>query len=427
MPALLRLLAVAVFAQGTSEFVLAGLLPGIATDLGVPLARAGLLTSGFALGMVLGAPVMAAAARRLAPRWALSGFLAVFIAAHVLGAGTGSFALLLTSRVVAAAANAGFLAVTLSTVTRVVPAGRRTRALAVVLGGTTLALVAGVPAGALVGDLLGWRATLGAIALLCLPPLVAVLVAAPARPAADAGTGAAGTIGRELASLRARPVRLDLALTALVNGATFGSFTYLAAVAAGPAGLTGGALPALLAVFGVGAFLGVTLAGRIGDRHGRRLITVTGPALVAGWALLAWAADAPVALRVLTPVQGALSFALGSTLVARVVATADAPTMGGSFATAALNVGAVVGPVGAGPALDAAGAAGPFAVSAALVLTAVGLWGVVTVRARRASRAARGAAAGRPGGRPALRAAPDTTEPRREALPPGLSGRADRI
>lgn len=128
MPAVLYLLALATFAQGTSEFVLAGLLPPIATDLGLPLAQAGLLTSGFALGMVIGAPTMAAAARRLSPRWALATFLALFISAHAVGALIGSFAILLTSRIVAALANAGFLAVALSTVTRIVPpSGTRVR------------------------------------------------------------------------------------------------------------------------------------------------------------------------------------------------------------------------------------------------------------------------------------------------------------
>lgn len=144
MPILFYLLAVAVFAQGTSEFVLAGILPSIATDLQVPLSQAGLLTSGFAFGMVIGAPVMAAASRRVSPRWTLSVFLILFIVAHVIGALTDSFSVLLCTRVIAALGNAGFLAVALSMVVRIVPPGRQTRALSVILSGTTLALVAGV-------------------------------------------------------------------------------------------------------------------------------------------------------------------------------------------------------------------------------------------------------------------------------------------
>ncbi|WKU05478.1 Cmx/CmrA family chloramphenicol efflux MFS transporter [Micromonospora sp. HUAS LYJ1] len=389
MPVLLYLLAVAVFAQGTSEFVLAGILPGIATDLEVPLGRAGSLTSGFALGMVIGAPAMAAAARRLSPRWTLAGFLTLFIAAHVLGAVTDSFAILLGSRIGAALANAGFLAVALSTVTRIVPAERHTRALTTILGGTTVALIVGVPAGAFVGDVLGWRATLWAIALLCLPALVAVLAATPTRPQETAETRAANTIGRELASLRRRPAQWNIVLAVLVNAATFCTFTYLAAIATGPAGLTDRTVPLLLAVFGIGAFFGVNVAGRFGDRHWRPLITVTGPLLMAGWVLLAITVANPVALWFAALTQGALSFALGSTLIARIIATVrDAPTMGGSFATVALNIGAVAGPVAGGLAIEALGVHGPVIVSAVLVTLAVGVW--FTCRA--AYRQDRGAA-----------------------------------
>ncbi|EOM77402.1 major facilitator superfamily sugar transporter [Rhodococcus rhodnii LMG 5362] len=336
--------------------------------------------------MVIGAPVMAGAARRVSPRWTLTGFLALFIIAHVVGAVTDSFAVLLISRVGAALANAGFLAVALSTVTRIVPVERHTRALAIILGGTTLALIAGVPAGALVGELLGWRSTLWLIAVLCLPALVAVLATTPTRPAEVSERGAPGTVGRELASLRTRPVQLNIVMAALINAATFCTFIYLAAIATGPAGLTERAVPALLAVFGIGAFLGVNTAGRFGDRHWRRLIFGTGPLLMTGWGLLALTVTSPLALWPLALIQGALAFALGSTLIARIIATAhDAPTMGGSFATVALNVGAVIGPVIGGLAIESIGVRGPVIVSAVLVLLAIVLWSAASASAHRTS------------------------------------------
>src|SRR5690625_7942841 len=102
MPILFYLLAVAVFAQGTSEFVLAGILPSIATDLQVPLSQAGLLTSESAFGVVIGAPVMTAASRRASPRWTLCGFLILFILSHVIAALSDSFSVLLCTLVIAA-------------------------------------------------------------------------------------------------------------------------------------------------------------------------------------------------------------------------------------------------------------------------------------------------------------------------------------
>jgi len=383
MPVLLYVLAVAVFAQGTSEFVLAGLVPGISADLGVSVAQAGYLTSGFAVGMVVGAPLTAAVGRRLPPRWTLSACLAVFVLAHASGALTDSFGVLLGTRFVAALANAGFLAVALSTATRVVPAGGRARALSVLLGGTTLALIAGVPAGALLGEVWGWRSALWAIAGLSAAALVAVVGLTPPRTGTDHPGPARPRLDlrAELRTLRSPDLLRHLTLGVLVNGATFCAFTYLAVVVTDGAGLDAPLVPGILALFGLGAFAGVSAAGRLADTRGRLLLDVAGPALLAGW--IAWAAlaDSPTAVWVLAPVQGALSFALGSTLIARAMAAAQgAPTMGGAFSTVALNLGALLGPVLGGASLGATGTAGPLIVSAALVAAAVTLWLVVARR-----------------------------------------------
>ncbi|GAA1789617.1 Cmx/CmrA family chloramphenicol efflux MFS transporter [Leucobacter iarius] len=387
MPFLVYLLALAVFAQGTSEFMLSGLLPGIATDLGVSVGAAGLLTSGFALGMVVGAPTMAVLARRLPPRWTLSGFLLLFIAAHAVGACAGDFETLFVTRVLAALANAGFLAVTLSTVARAVPPNSRTRALAIILGGTTVALIAGVPAGAVIGDAFGWRSALWAVAGLCLPALIGILLTVPtavaggphgpaAVPKPDARRPAPA-LRDELAALRRPELRRYILLAALVNGATFCSFTYLAPIVVDGAGMPRGAVPAVLALFGAGSLVGVLLAGRLGDRSGGPLIRIAVPGLLLGWVVLATTLHSAPAVWALVLPLGALSFCAGSVLVARVVGAAEAaPSLGGSFATAALNVGAVIGPAAGGAALSFAGPAGPALVSAAFVLATVVLGGV---------------------------------------------------
>lgn len=388
MPVLLYLLAVAVFAQGTSEFMLAGLLSGISADLGVSRSEAGLLTSAFAVGMVVGAPSMAALGRRMSPRRTLAGFLAVFVGSHVVGALTDSFTLLLVTRVVAALANAGFLAVALSTVTEVVPPDSRARALSVVLGGTTLALVAGVPAGALLGSTLGWRAALWAVAAVCLPALAAVLLATPARSRVDGQERAHTRLRTELYALRRSSLQANLGLAILVNGATFCTFTFLAPVATDLAGLDDDTVPLVLALFGVGAFVGVSTVGRFADRHWARIVAVGGPCLLAGWLLLAATAANAYVFLGLAVAQGALSFAMGGTVIAQVMATAEgAPTMGGSFATAALNVGAVLGPVLGGVVLERFDAHGPLLASAALVLVALLVWAAWAVIAHRAGGA----------------------------------------
>jgi DHA1 family chloramphenicol resistance protein-like MFS transporter len=408
MPLPLYLLALAVFAMGTSEFMLAGLLPDIASDLDVTVGTAGLLTSAFAIGMIVGAPLMAGLARHWPGRSSLLGFVLVFSAAHAAGATTSSFPVLFATRVVAALANAGFLAVALTTAASLVSPDRKGRALAVLLSGTTVATIAGVPGGAALGTLLGWRATFWAVAALCLPAAVGILKGIPARPGQeDAVDGAAvravraQPAGPTLRAERAQPARpalpamrtepagpalraelaqltrprllLVMLVGALVNAATFAGFTFLAPIVTGAAGLGELWIPVVLMLFGAGSLVGVTVAGRLSDQRPGLVLTAAGPLLLLGWPALAVGAEEPVALLVLVFFQGALSFALGSTLITRVLyEAAGAPTMAGSYATAALNVGAAVGPLIAATTLGTSvGTLGPLWASALLVALAL--------------------------------------------------------
>ncbi|WP_410660407.1 Cmx/CmrA family chloramphenicol efflux MFS transporter [Amycolatopsis sp. lyj-112] len=345
MPLFVYVLGLAVFAQGTSEFMASGLVPGIAGDLSVPVGAAAALTSAYAVGMIIGAPAMAVLSARWPRRRALAGFLAAFIVVHVVGALTTSFPVLFGTRIVAAVVNAGFLAVAMPVAAALAPPGKQARATAVLLAGVTLSCVAGVPAGAALGDLAGWRSAFWAVAGLCLPALVLVFRSAPT----DAADRREVSLKQETRELKTRSVRHAMVLAALVNGATFATFAYLAVIATDVARLPDGAVSGLLAAFGVGAFLGVTVAGRVGDGEIRRGLVFALCALPLGWAMLAVTAVHPVALFVVTTVQGGLSFGCGSALVARVMHVAPgAPRLGGSFATVALNVGAFLGPVLAG-------------------------------------------------------------------------------
>ncbi|MFE7958831.1 Cmx/CmrA family chloramphenicol efflux MFS transporter [Streptomyces sp. NPDC057413] len=372
MPAPLYLLALAVFAMGTSEFMLAGLLPDIASDLGVTVGTAGTLTSAFAIGMIVGAPLVAAPARDWPRRSSLLAFVLVFAGAHSVGAVTTSFPILFATRVVAALANAGFLAVALTAAATLVSPARKGRALAVLLAGTTVATIAGVPGGSVLGALLGWRATFWAVAALCLPAALGILKGIPAGRDEVEATGRPA-LRAELAQLTRPPLILAMLLGALVNAATFGSLTFLAPVVTDSAGLGELWVPVALVLFGTGSFVGVTVAGRLSDQRPGPVVAVAGPLLLIGWPALAVLAGEPVALFLLVFVQGALSFAVGSTLITRVLyEAAGAPTMAGSYATAALNVGAAVGPVLAAATLGtAAGPRGPLWASGLLVAVAL--------------------------------------------------------
>ncbi|MEU3977525.1 MFS transporter [Streptomyces bacillaris] len=451
MPFAVYVLGLAVFAQGTSEFMLSGLVSAIAADLDVSLSAAGLLTSAFAVGMVLGAPLMALFSRTWPRRRALLLFLAVFIAVHIVGALTPGYGVLLAARFVGALANAGFWAVALAAAVSMVPDGLRGRATAVVVGGVTIACVVGVPAGAVLGERWGWRAAFWAVAVVSLPALWAITRSVPGgrgqggrgrgggtAPVADArgtapaagargagsaartrGTASAGQVpGRaqapapapaptsapaptpvrnELRFLLTAPHLLPTLLTmALVQGATFCAFSYLEPLLTRTTGLTITWVPLALALFGAGAFLGVGAAGRYAERRPTAFIAYGMAALALGWSALALAAGRPVAALALIPLLGMLAFGTGTALITRVLGLAGrSSTLAGAFGTSAFNLGAAVGPWAGGLALEAGGGyRSPVWVSAALMALALLTEGARRLRRVRLRKRASGSTAG---------------------------------
>ncbi|RDI54132.1 Cmx/CmrA family chloramphenicol efflux MFS transporter [Nocardia mexicana] len=355
MPIVVFVLAVAVFAQGTSEFMVSGLMAQIAADTGVSLGSAGLLTSLFAAGMVLGAPAIVVLAGRLPIRHSAAGFLAVFCVAHVVGAVTSEFTVLLVTRVVAAVANAGFLAVALAALPRLVGPAAVGRATAVVVSGVTVACIAGVPAGTVMGQAWGWRSAFWAVAVVSAAALVPVWAMIPRT--GDQPGAQEHSLRSEWAVVARRPVRIAVAAGVLVNAATFAGFTYLGTITGG---VTAGAerwVPVVLACFGVGSFLGVTLSGRHSDRHGVRIVTAGTVVLVGVWLITALAAHTLAGVAIMATVSGAVAFGVGSTLIATIVRTAapTAPRVAGALATTTFNIGAVLGPVAAGLVVDGTG------------------------------------------------------------------------
>ncbi|MFE8913275.1 Cmx/CmrA family chloramphenicol efflux MFS transporter [Streptomyces globisporus] len=398
MPIAVYVLGLAVFAQGTSEFMLSGLLSGIAADLDVSLSAAGLLTSAFAVGMVVGAPVMALSSRTWPRRRALLLFLAVFVAVHAAGALTPGYGVLLATRFVGALANAGFWAVALSTAVAMVPDRLKGRAAAVVVGGVTVACVVGVPAGAVLGERWGWRSAFWAVAIVSLPAFLAVWRSVPGGGGRGATAGGAASVSapapvpgpapvsvrdelRVLFGPRLRPVLLTMAL---VQGATFCTFSYLEPLLTRETGLGAGWVPVALALFGAGAFAGVTAAGRYADAHPVAVVATGMAALTVGWSALALTAGSPVLALALVPLLGLLAFGTGTALITRVLGLApEAPTLAGAFSTTAFNLGATVGPWAGGLALDAGfGHRAPVGVSALLMVVAL-LVAAATAKSRR--------------------------------------------
>ncbi|MFE7034806.1 Cmx/CmrA family chloramphenicol efflux MFS transporter [Streptomyces sp. NPDC057621] len=368
MPLAVYILGLSVFALGTSEFMLSGLLPAVADDMHVSIPRAGLLISAFAVGMVVGAPLLAVATLRLPRRTTLIALISVFGLGQIAGALAPNYAVLFASRVVSALACAGFWAVGAAVAVAMVPVNARARALAVMIGGLSIANVLGVPAGAFLGESLGWRSAFWAVGAASAVALVGVATLIPRIPLPDEKP----RLRNELRIYRDRQVWLTISLIAFSAGGVFCAFSYLAPLLTDVAGLDEGWVPAVLALFGIGALIGTTIGGRIADAH---LFGVLLSGIAASTVLLvtlALLAQYAVAAAVLAFLLGVSAFYTAPALNARLfnVATA-APTLAAATTTAAFNLGNTGGPWIGGAAIDAGlGFASPAWAGAALTVTA---------------------------------------------------------
>ncbi|MFD5090187.1 Cmx/CmrA family chloramphenicol efflux MFS transporter [Amycolatopsis thailandensis] len=350
MPLAVCVLGLSVFALGTSEFMITGLLPGMAADLNVGIPEAGLLISAFAIGMVVGAPLLAIATLRVPRRATLMALLVVFGISHVVGALGSGYALLFATRVVSAVACAGFWAVAAATAVALVPVERRGRALAILVGGLTVANIAGVPAGTFLGQHAGWRAAFWAVTALTVVALIGVFALVPETQNGEDKTD----VSTELRLYRRGRFWLALGVIALAQAMIFATFSYLAPLLTEIAGLPESWVPGVLSLFGLGALIGITAGGRLADA--RPFATLYGGLGVALLALVLLALSGPA-----TPVAifavflfGLAGFGINPALNVRAFAVAgNAPTLVGASTTAAFNVGNTVGPWLGGESIDA--------------------------------------------------------------------------
>ncbi|MEV5281001.1 Cmx/CmrA family chloramphenicol efflux MFS transporter [Streptomyces sp. NPDC051994] len=371
MPLAVYILGLSVFALGTSEFMLTGLLPSIADDMHVSIPRAGLLISAFAIGMVVGAPLLAVATLRLPRRTTLLALITVFGLGQVAGALAPNYALLFASRVVSALACAGFWAVGAAVAIAMVPVNARARAMAVMIGGLSIANVLGVPLGALLGDGLGWRSAFWAVGAASAIALVGIATRIPRIPLPDEKP----RLRRELRIYREPQVLLSVAITALAAGGVFCAFSYLKPLLTDVAHLDPGWVPAVLGLFGVGALVGTTIGGRVADAHlfGVLLsgITASTVFLVA----LALFASTPAVAITLAFLIGCSAFYTAPALNARMFNVGGAaPTLAGATTTSSFNLGNTAGPWLGGVVISAnLGFAATAWAGAAMTVLAIGL------------------------------------------------------
>jgi DHA1 family inner membrane transport protein len=340
MPVAVFVLGLAVFSLGTTEFMIAGLLPELSAAFAVSLPAAGALISLFALGVVVGAPTVTMVTARIPRKTTLVALLTVFVAGEVLAASASNYGVLLFARVVTAVSHGAFFGTGAVVAARLVDANRRARALSVMFGGLTIATVAGVPAGAFIGQHWVWRMSFLLVAVLAAISLVGVVALVPRLPEPEQ----VGWRG-EFAAFGHGKVWLALLTTMLSQAALYATFTYIAPLLTEVTGFSPSLVPGLLVLFGVGTFLGSVFGGRLADRH--LMGTLCAGLLVLGGILSAFtfAARSPVAMVVAVFVFGVVSFLINPALQTRVMNEAgDSSTVVSSANISAFNVGNALGP-----------------------------------------------------------------------------------
>lgn len=370
LPVVVHVVAAGIFLMGTTEFMIAGLLPEAATDLGISVAQAGGLVTAFALGMIVGPPIMALATLRLPSRATLVGALALFAAGHVVVAVSGSFALIVGARVLTALATGAFWSTGAVVASAAAGPGASARALGVMSGGLSLAVVAGVPLGTFAGQLVGWRGPFWMLAALALVTIVPVARHVPA--AAGRSSGPVSVRG-ELAALRSWRLWVVLAVMVLAQSGFLGAYSYITPLLTDRAGVPVALVPLVLVGFGLGALVGTALGGRLGDRH--PLATIGGAVTLTtlALALLAGLSTQTSTVLALVVLLGATGLGANPVLIAQALRHAGhGSTLASSLVTSAFNVGTAVGAALAGATLTTSwGLTGPPALG--VVLTSAGL------------------------------------------------------
>lgn len=370
-------LAAGAFGIGVTEFAPMGLLPVIATDLGVSIPSAGLLISAYALGVVLGAPLMTLATGRVPRRTLLIGLGGIFTIGNALSALADNYALLMIARIITSLNHGAFFGVGAIVAAGLVPPDRKAGAVAAMFMGLTIANVVGVPLATWAGETLGWRASFWGIAMIGVMVMAALALTLP-----KAAAPAAGDMLAELRVLGRRRVLSALALTVIGSSAMFTVFTYITPILREQTGASLGFITAMLVLYGLGLTVGNWIGGKFADRSVDRtlIVTLAGLSLV----LLTFAVAMPLASvsAVLIFLWGIASFALVPPLQVRVMdAARDAPNLASAVNIGAFNLGNAIG-AALGGAVIAGGLGYPAVALAGAGASALGLLMIVLMSRR---------------------------------------------
>lgn len=337
MPLALWALTIAAFAVGTTEFVIVGLLPTIAADLGVSIPSAGLLVSLYALGVTIGAPVLTAMADRVPRKTLLLLLLALFTLGNAYAAFAPDYGSLVAARFITGLAHGVFFAIASTIATDLVEPEKESSAIALVFLGLTVALVTGVPLGTLIGQNFGWQSTFLGVVVLGVIGFIASAVLVPANLTRAASPG----IKAQLQVLTSPRLLLVYLITAVGYGGNFIAFTFLAPMLNEVTGLSAGAISLVLLLYGASVAVGNIAGGKLADRIGAvPSLTVIFAGLAISLVALGATLTSPIAAITVAAFWGGFAFANVPPLQSYVVQIAREVSPGAVDVASGLNIGA---------------------------------------------------------------------------------------
>ncbi|RWC48036.1 MAG: MFS transporter [Mesorhizobium sp.] len=350
MPLPILALAIASFCIGTTEFVIMGLLPEAAADLGVSIPSAGLLVAGYALGVVFGAPIVAMATAHLPRKPVLVGLAVLFVVGNLFCAISPNYWMLMAARVFTAFGHGAFFGIGSVVAASLVPRNKRASAIALMFAGLTLANILGVPAGTALGEAFGWRATFLAVVGIGLISVAAIAWLMPS----DVTEPSGGGLRAEVRVLGKLQVWLAMLIAALTSASLFAVFTYIKPYLTEVSGLSTSAVTWVLLLFGAGMTIGNIIGGRLADW--KLMPTVIGTLLLMALlfvCFMQFGAIASVAIGIVF-LWGLLIFVVVPPLQIRVVeAASEGPNLAATLNQGAFNVGNASGAWIGGVALSA--------------------------------------------------------------------------
>lgn len=339
MPLSLLMLALSAFAIGTTEFVIMGLLPDVAADLGVSIPGAGWLVTGYALGVAIGAPFMAMVTAKLPRKAALVSLMVIFIVGNLLCALASDYNVLMFARIVTALCHGAFFGIGSVVAANLVAPNRRASAVAMMFTGLTLANVLGVPLGTALGQYAGWRSTFFAVTVIGVISLIGLIKFLPAKRDEEKLDMRA-----ELAALRGAGVWLSLSMTVMFAASVFALFTYMAPLLGEVTGVSPRGVTWTLLLIGLGLTLGNVIGGKLADRNMSRTLIGVFIVMAVVSSVLTWTSSSLIPTEITLFIWATAGFAAVPALQINVMTFGKAaPNLISTLNIGAFNVGNALG------------------------------------------------------------------------------------